>query len=91
MKFAGTWWNDKSIELVEVDGSVYALCGWNGEVFASCWECSGDCLQDASEEEYTLRPIHRFERDGIDLNTLEENSKEWEDALEVVDYSVSTN
>ena len=31
MKEVGYWWNDKSIELVEIDGEVYALYGWNGE------------------------------------------------------------
>ena len=91
MKKIGTWWNDSSIEIVEISGTAYALNDWNGEAYTSCWICSGEYLHDASEEEYTLRPVYRFQDEGIDLNVLEENSAEWEHAIEVVDYDVYTN
>lgn len=35
----GRWWNDSNIKLVEINGSVYALAGWNGETYGNCWEC----------------------------------------------------
>lgn len=69
-KQAGYWWNDSSIELVELGGEVYALHGWNGEVYTSCWKCSGENLMDASDEEYVLRPIYDAEVDdngGYDI------------------------
>ena len=76
MKTAGYWWNDKSIELVEIDGEVYALYGWNGEEYGNCWKCTGEFLMDASEEEYTLKPIYEEVAEG-----------EWE----IVNYEVSRN
>lgn len=56
--YVGKWWNDKSIDLVEVDGKVYALYGWNGEEWTQCWECLGDDFMEASEERYVIRPIY---------------------------------
>ena len=33
-----TWWNDKDIEVVEIDNRYIALYGWNGEAYTDCWE-----------------------------------------------------
>ena len=60
-KEVGTWWNDSSIELVNIDGSVYALNGWNGEKWTDCWECTGKYLTEASEEKYIIVPIYSEE------------------------------
>ena len=49
----------KNIELVEIDGIVYALNNWNGETYNNCWICSGENLMDASQEEYTIKPIYK--------------------------------
>lgn len=57
-KEAGNWWNDRSIELIEKNGKVYALHGWNGEKYAACWECKGKYLTEASKEKYTITPIY---------------------------------
>ena len=76
MKEAGYWWNDKSIELVEIDGSVYALYGWNGEEYGNCWKCTGEFLTEASREEYTLKPVYK-----------EVAEDEWE----IVNYEVTRN
>lgn len=73
MKEIGYWWADKSIQLVEIDGSVYALYGWNGEEYLNCWKCTGEFYLDASEEEYEIRPIYS-ESDG---------------EVEIIDYEVS--
>lgn len=56
-KTVGTWWADKDIELVEIDGKVYALNGWNGEKHTDCWECVGEDKMEASEERYEITPI----------------------------------
>lgn len=72
-KTVGRWWNDKSIELVEIDGEVYALYGWNGEEFTKSWKCTGDYYMDASKEEYTVKPIY----EEVD-----------EDEFEIIDYEV---
>ena len=49
MKNVGNWWNDRSIEMVELsDGKVYALSGWNGEEYTECWMCTGVLRSKAS-------------------------------------------
>lgn len=56
----GHWWNDSSIELVEIDGVVYALYGWNGEAYCDCWVCKGEWLNEADDSAgaFVIRPIY---------------------------------
>lgn len=54
----GTWWNDNNIPLVKINGTVYALHGWNGEKYNHCWICTGKFYMDSSSEEYEIRPIY---------------------------------
>jgi hypothetical protein len=61
MKIIGNWWNDKNIQLAEVNGAVYALNGWNGEKYTDCWKCSGEFNMTASKESYELTPIYSEE------------------------------
>ena len=72
-KIVGEWWNDKNIELVNIDGVVYALNNWNGETYNNCWICTGDNLMDASDDEYIIKPIYK----EVD-----------EDEFEIIDYIV---
>lgn len=67
-KNVGTWWSNREINLVEIDGKVYALYGWNGESFSKSWECLGEQLIDASEKEYTITPI--FKEDGEEFEVV---------------------
>lgn len=67
-KTVGNWWADKEIELVEIDGKVYALNGWNGEKYIDCWEAIGEDHAEASEEKYEITPISE-EVDG-DFETV---------------------
>ena len=57
-KNVGTWWNDSSIPLVEINGDVYALSGWNGEKYLNCWKCTGEGYMDASKETYEIEPLY---------------------------------
>ena len=72
-KIVGKWWNDKNIELVDIDGVVYALNNWNGETYNNCWICTGANLMDASDDEYIIKPIYK----EVD-----------EDEFEIIDYIV---
>lgn len=92
MKHVGFWkgrgWGH-IIELVEVDGAMYALHGWNGEKYTDCWKCADEWTVDPEEPgRFTAKPIYRFMLEGIDLDKLEENSEEWENAVEIVDYDM---
>jgi len=62
-KNVGNWWNDKSIELVDIEGDVYALNGWNGEKYMNAWKCTGEDYMDASEEEYIISPVYSDKED----------------------------
>ena len=62
-KTVGRWWANKEIELVEIDGEVYALNGWNGDAFIDCWKCTEGCM-GASNERYTLRPVYMETGEG---------------------------
>lgn len=73
-KEVGRWWNDSSIELIEKDGAIYALAGWNGEKYYNCWKCTGEFNMDTSEEEYIITPVY---------NQVNDNE------FEIVDYEIS--
>ena len=88
----GRWWSDNDIELIKKDGHIYALDGWNGEKYLSCWECGGAYNMDAiSESDISIKPIYRYDIENINLNVVDENSDEWEYACEIVDYQVDSS
>jgi len=72
-KEVGKWWNSQEIDLIEKDGAVYALNGWNGESYTESWKCSGEHNMDATGS-YDIRPVY---------NQL------GEDEFEVVDYEIN--
>lgn len=87
MKKIGNWWAKKSIEIYELDdGRRVAMDGWNGEVYGDCWEVGGEQDMDVKQDGLVFKPVHRFEVENIDLDEIEENSDEWENALEIVDF-----
>lgn len=87
MKKIGEWWAQKSIEIYELnDGRRVAMDGWNGEVYGDCWEVGGEYDTKVKKDGLVFKPVHRFEVENIDLDEIEENSDEWENALEIVDF-----
>ena len=63
----GQWWSNSSIDLVSIEGDVYALGGWNGEKYNNCWVCTGEFNMDASEEEYHVTPIYNDNEDDPEV------------------------
>lgn len=86
----GQWWNAgaSDIPLYRIGNEVFALDGWNGEMWTDCWVCSGEHYTEASERRYEVRPVYQFERADMDMDSIEENSPEWERANEIVDFLV---
>ena len=70
----GTWWSDNSIELVEINGKIYALYGWNGEEYLHCWECIDRFTAADDNTEYEIKPIY--------------SSDENIDEVEIIDFEV---
>lgn len=91
MKLVGCWSGKHGyIELVEVDSGIYALSEWNGEKFINCWKCIDELTVDPDEPgRFVATPVYRFQVEEIDLDSLEENSEEWESAVEIINYDIS--
>lgn len=54
------------VEMVEIDGTVYALSGWGGEAYEDCWECL-DAFT-IGEENICIRPIwEEVDEDDFEL------------------------
>lgn len=74
------------IEVLETeDGRRFYLDRWNSEMWGECWEVLPDKTFGPSFE---ARPVYRFELEGIDLSTIEENSKEWDHAVEIIEIEI---
>lgn len=58
MRFLGTWWNNKSIEIYMIEGKRIALNGWNGENYEDCFEVSED-LYEILAEGIRVTPIYK--------------------------------
>ena len=56
-----TWWNDSSIEIVKIDGELYALNGWNGEKWLHCWKCIDRFTADPDDREYEVAPVYELQ------------------------------
>lgn len=81
------YWNNGDVPMVQINEKLFALYGWNGETWLRCWECL-DKWTAASEKTFEIRPVYRFEVEEIDFETLEENSPEWDCAVEIVDFEI---
>lgn len=86
---------NSNIEIIEYRHRYYCLDGWNGEKYTNCWECEkpfsicGKYVAEPKDnEEYTFTPIYKFQIENIDLDTLEENSDEWLNAIEIIDFDI---
>lgn len=60
----GYWWADNSIELVKIDGEIYALYGWNGEKYYNCWKCADMFTVIETNRQFTISPIYKETTDG---------------------------
>lgn len=69
MKKLGNLWNDKNIEIYEIEGRKIALYGWNGEVYNECFEVSED-LHEILEKNLKVKPIYE-QADEDDFKTID--------------------
>ena len=51
-------WFESNIDIVEVEGTLYALNGWNGEKYLHCWKCINEWLADPEGAEYEIAPVY---------------------------------
>lgn len=84
-----TWCGIAYYEIPEAGNNYLAIVdsGWNGEKY-DAWFADKN-LKYISD--VTARPIHRWEVEGIDICSLEENSDEWDKAMELIGFNLDTN
>lgn len=82
-------------EIIKKDNTYFALTDWNGEKWLNCFEIEepffngyGYNVIAVNDEELTFIPIYRYQNENIDLDELEEDGEEWDEAVEVVDYDI---
>lgn len=63
------------------DGTLLFEKDWNGIVYRNGWK-----NEQNTNNEY--KPIYKYEKEGIDLYTLEENSDEWDSAMKVIGFDI---
>jgi hypothetical protein len=59
------------------NGELLHESQWNGEVYTV----------GRGQNEKTYRPVYRFEAESINLDDLEENSDEWDAAVEIIGFN----
>lgn len=58
-KSAGTWANDESLEIVEIDNTLYILDGWNGDKYCDCRVCIDRyTLSKEDTNKYSITPVY---------------------------------
>ena len=77
---------DSGLEIIELDGTYIALSGWNGESYTDCFEVDENGTAKEEKETFTLRPIAKWQAGKMDISSIEENTEEWEEATQIVDY-----
>ena len=68
-----------SINYVLEDGTELYEVDWNGEIYSNGFK-------DGKDTNCTYKPVYRFQVENIDLDTLEENSKEYDEASEIIGF-----
>jgi hypothetical protein len=72
MEYLGRFWNDKNIEIYEIEGRKIALAGWNGETYEDCFEVKENMI-DTVRGIIRVKPIYK---------------EIAEDEFEIVDYEI---
>lgn len=88
MKYLGKWWNSPDKEIYYIEGKRLVLNNWNGEIYYECFEVAKNLIDIVGNKKYDVKPIYYFETEKINLDSLEENSEDWEKAIEIVDYKI---
>lgn len=85
----GTLKQHPDVPLIKYNDNVYALGGWNGEKYTDCWKYESDQYSDSSKQHCEAKPIYKYQKDNVSLDTVEENSQEWDELCETVDYEIT--
>ena len=63
-------WFESDIDIVEIDGELYALNGWNGEKYTDCWKCVDRWTADPDGKTYEVIPHYDWEEFDEDVEPL---------------------
>lgn len=82
-------WKNTSVPLVEINGTVYVLNGWDGKVFTHCWIYNEEATIEEAKKLYIVKPVYRYQSEGIDIANLSRDYSKKGKAFDVIDYIVS--
>lgn len=63
------------------DGTLLFDVDWNEEIYKNG-------LKDEKDTNHEYKPVYRFQIDNINLDDLEENSEEYDKALEIIGFDI---
>lgn len=67
MKYLGKFWNDKNLEVYEIDGRNIVLNKWDGEKYFECFELAENLI-DIIDNQIEVKPIYKeVEEDKYDI------------------------
>ena len=61
------------------DGTLLFAQDWNGELYRNGW-------REGKDTNCEYKPVYKFEIDNINLDDLEENSDDWNKAMESIGF-----
>ena len=56
------FWMDTNIRIECIGGERYALDGWNGEKYTSCWKCIDKWTADPDGVDYEVEPVYDWSK-----------------------------
>ena len=67
MKYLGRFWNDRDIEIYNINGRNIALHGWNGEKYLNCYELSSNLIDIIKENIEVIPEYEEIDEDNYKI------------------------
>lgn len=84
------WWNAdyfSDMPIYQIGDKLYCAYGWDGSEYIESFEVS-DCFT-AVGGNLTLQPVYRYEDEGIDLESVEDDDDLYNCACEIIGFVVN--
>lgn len=81
-------WTNTDIDIVEIDGALYALNGWNGEKYTECWRCVDRFTADPDGDTYEIAPVYDW--DHFDEDAGEFQDENGNSVSGIIGYELNT-
>lgn len=65
-------WFESDIDVVNIDGTLYALNGWNGERWMHCWRCLDEYTAADEDCAYEIAPVYDWSKWNDDAGEFQD-------------------